>query len=245
VTIMTKKRGFTLIELLVALTIFSVVMTAVYASFKSTVDAWRDGEANMRAYQDARMALGLMAKELRSCAPIAGHYFIGESHGTSVRNRDEIEFFTIAPSLDPDRDDETVLLKVSYSLGGTRTRNVYTLDREEAGVRGKIPSIKEVERGRDERVKTEKPSEVIVAEGVTSLKFEYLWDEKWFNACEKGQGLPKLVRITMRVRDEAGMKGDEIEFTTTVAIPFSAGPGQKLKRICSHEPPEPTRVASA
>ena len=59
-------RGFTLMELLVALSIFSVVVLAIYSTFSVGMTARERGEKASDLYQEARMILDRMATEIRN-----------------------------------------------------------------------------------------------------------------------------------------------------------------------------------
>ncbi len=58
--------GFTLVELLIALTIFSVISLGLYSTFSSGISVWRRSEDANRIYQEARLALEQMAREIKS-----------------------------------------------------------------------------------------------------------------------------------------------------------------------------------
>ncbi|MFC1704069.1 type II secretion system protein J [Candidatus Omnitrophota bacterium] len=58
--------GLTLIELLISLTIFSVVTISLYSTFSSGVSVWRKSDEANRIYQEARLALDQIAREIKS-----------------------------------------------------------------------------------------------------------------------------------------------------------------------------------
>lgn len=61
---MNHKKGLTLVEVLVVVTILSVLALSVYTVFKSGIDAWSRSEARLDIYQNARVVLDQISREL-------------------------------------------------------------------------------------------------------------------------------------------------------------------------------------
>lgn len=61
---MNHKKGLTLVEVLVVVTILSVLALSVYTVFKSGLDAWSRSEARLDIYQNARVILDQISREL-------------------------------------------------------------------------------------------------------------------------------------------------------------------------------------
>jgi prepilin-type N-terminal cleavage/methylation domain-containing protein len=223
---MTTRKGFTLIEILVAMTIFSVVMTAVYAGFNTGAKVWRRGERDMEAFRDARVTLALMSKELRCAFPEAGHLFSGQEKRIGRRNADRLDFFTVGQPLEPKRERVPMILKVSYYVDSARGGRGHVLKREEQIVTGRIPSKEELRDGkvRRKQVKMERAWTCVIAEDVQSLDLEYSWGSRWLQSCKQGFGLPAVVRITLDLEDE-GRRAAPRRFATAVSIPLGPGEG--------------------
>ncbi len=64
---MKVKRYFTLVELMVAMTVFSMVMLMVFMLFSSSMMVWRKSSQQNQIFENARMAMDLMSRDLQ-CA---------------------------------------------------------------------------------------------------------------------------------------------------------------------------------
>jgi type IV pilus assembly protein PilW len=68
---MTNQRGFTLIELLVAMAMASIVMSAIFLSYKAQVQSKNSQEVSLEEQQSGRAGLERMASDIRmaGCNP--------------------------------------------------------------------------------------------------------------------------------------------------------------------------------
>ncbi|MBI2447094.1 MAG: prepilin-type N-terminal cleavage/methylation domain-containing protein, partial [Candidatus Omnitrophica bacterium] len=57
------KKGITLIELMLALLITTVVIGAVYGSFRAGLSTWKKSDVKTTVYQNVRITLDQMARE--------------------------------------------------------------------------------------------------------------------------------------------------------------------------------------
>ena len=62
--------GFTLLELMISLTIVSMIIVAVYATFNIGTESTRRGTARALDNQHARAALSLLTRQLKSAYPL-------------------------------------------------------------------------------------------------------------------------------------------------------------------------------
>lgn len=198
------KNGFTLAELLVAASLISIVMGAVYVAFGSTLRVWRLGETETNQYQDARIGLNLLSRELGCMLGGSEHLFSGED--------DELEFFAVTQSLDVEKGEGARVLWIRYYLSN---RKLY---RQEAVVEAPLPlssmmGDKEKALG---RIKLGRKQKFEIASNVRDFIVSYTWapPEKdrqpnqapsWIKPIvlkrnEKGWGLPQGVRITLTLR---------------------------------------------
>ena len=208
--------GFTLAELIVAATVLTVVMTAVYTAFGSTLRAWRLGESHVTAYQDARTALNTMSRELNCMLGGAEHLFQGKN--------DEVEFFTVGPPMNVEKGEGPRVLWVRYRFNRTGK----SLVREEAIVLKPLPlQPPEGEEIDKTRVKLGRKYKFeLIADGVRGLDFTYFWippheprksDEPptWLEPIQlkesrEGWGLPQGIRAVLTVNDPTSESGKSI-----------------------------------
>lgn len=206
------RHGFTLAELMVATTILSIVMTAVYMAFGTTLRVWRRGEANLESYQDGRTAMTVFARELGCILGGSEHLFEGKD--------DELEFFTVSPPMDVKKGEEARVLWVRYHYN----RNEHTLVRQEAVVDKPLPLQPADGTALDKsRVKLGKKHTFdIASKNVLGFELTYYWippverqqdvPPEWIEPIEmtsnrQGWGLPQGLRAVLTVRDPNAQSG--------------------------------------
>ena len=215
-------RGFTLAELIVATTVLTVVMTAVYTAFGSTIRAWRVGESQLHVYQDARTALSVMSHELGCLLGGTQHLFQGED--------DEIQFFTVTPPMNVDKGEGPRVMWVRYRFN----RTGHTLVRQEALVTDPLPLAP---RGNEEiapsRIKMGRKYKFEIGRNVRDFAVSYYWippvetkpDEpppEWvapviLERSEEGWGLPQGIRVDLTIQDDTAT-GEETTFSLATAF---------------------------
>ncbi len=215
--------GFTLAELVVATTLISIVMAGVYTALSSAINAWKYGETNYEVFDDARYALGLMARELQNTPPASFPWFIGTSN--------EIEFFTLSSPLHIEDGVGPRWLKVRYRLAGTSGRTGKRLIREEQTVEGSMVASPDCEEAQDTgRMRLGRRYDFELAANVQHFQIQYHWQppierssgaapppkREMFtqNHNEKCWGMPKAVGIALSLKDpsasaEMGVKSFE------------------------------------
>ena len=228
-----KKRGFTLAEMLVASTLLAIVMSAVYVSFNSALRVWRSGDRDAAAYQDSRVSMAIMSRELHSIIAGTEHMVRG--------TRNSLEFFAAVPPMDPDEADATRVLWIRYQMARSSGERGRTLQRTEAIVTGPLPLW---EPGMPEPMSTPvrmgRRHSFDLATGLRDLEFTYLWvlplpeDEVVqdpgpleVHENREGWGLPQGVRIRLTMTDEFSERG-HTPFQTMVVFrgvttPFGEG----------------------
>lgn len=186
-------RGFTLIELLVALSIFSVVVVAIYSTFSVGIKAREKGEKASDLYQEARIILDRMATEMRNMVKYSSYKFIGTpqlvSFPTLQEKKDYLEICYVTYYLETNGKDHSKTLKrreEAPTCGIDETRDISSLAAEINFDYGY--------RFAEERA--------------------YQWSDSWDSSVEEAHLGAIKIRLTL-VQDE----GQKVSFTKTVHIP--------------------------
>jgi prepilin-type N-terminal cleavage/methylation domain-containing protein len=158
------RAGFTLAELIVATMLLSVVMTAVYTLFHSTIGTWRAVEEEYDTYQKTRTAMTQFQGDWNSLVARAAHLFEGE--------KDEITMFVIAEPMEMEDSEGPQLMRVRYfHRPGARE-----LVREERRVQTALPMApphgQELDR---ERIRLGTRKTAVVATDVQDFTVRYVW----------------------------------------------------------------------
>src|SRR5438445_2740448 len=88
-TTLFRSRGFTLTELIVALAVLGMILGGVYTLQQQGLYSYMMGSAKVEAQQNARVALDLMVRELRSATSVTaiavGDFTFVDQNGVTIR----------------------------------------------------------------------------------------------------------------------------------------------------------------
>lgn len=187
--------GFTLIETLVALSIFSVVVLAIYSTFSVGITARNRGEEISDLYQKARIILDRMAIEMRNTVKYSSCKFIGTSESVSfptlLKKGDHSEICHVAYYLETNEEDHTKVLKrrEETPVGGTDDTTDIS------------PSVAEMNFNYGYRLANER---------------SYQWSDSWDSSME--ETYPQAIKIRLTLGQDDRQKEF---FIKTVHIPIS------------------------
>ncbi|MBI3097710.1 MAG: prepilin-type N-terminal cleavage/methylation domain-containing protein [Planctomycetes bacterium] len=205
-----RRNGFTLIELLVAMTIFSLVATAVYATLSAgrtaTVRADRRGEL----FQIGRSAMALITRDLKGILSSQSAYdagLVGEDAG----DFDGISFYTASNAPDPNRIGEADLMQVRWYVGPESDGQTIALQRSTVKLLTAIAAFE------DDLYLIEP-----VASEVTALNFRYFDGSTWLDSFDSVQSntMPTAVEVTLRVTVGPDLDYESQIFRTVVYLPI-------------------------
>lgn len=190
------RGGFTLIELMISATLMAIVIGSAYACLSAGVNSKRLIEARAEGTQSARVALNMIATDLRATIPMPGSVeFVGMRRTVAEIDADNLDFST--RNYNPKRLREPDYCEISYFLMRDPESDSFILIRR----RDPTPDPEPMEGGLQEEI----------ARGVRGLRFEYYDGFEWFDEWgdpegkTKGMtlppsnsyGLPEAVRITI------------------------------------------------
>ena len=193
--------GFTLIEVVISASLMALILVGAYLCLSSGLASQRLLEARGEATQSARVAMALLAADLRSACPLSKDIqFVGMDRMLGEVEADNLDFAT--HNYRPRRVGEGDFCEVSYFVDEDHESGQLTLWRR------RDPKL-------DEEIFAGGSREEIVR-GVRGLKLEYyagfLWYDEWGDPRSRGKkadnslktkpnltGMPDAVRITLSV----------------------------------------------
>ncbi len=203
-TIMTKlmsekERAFTLVEVMVSCAILVILMGALYRVFWGSSSAWQKGEARTRMYQNARIILDLMSREIR-----AAFISPGDPHLIFKGNESFLTFVSVSNT--PNTTGEYDLRQIEYSLSQERLRRRIDTHLDSFGG----------------------GASAMVGQRILNLTFSYWGQDQWHGFWDSTNGtpddaddaLPEAVKITISTQDEQAHE-PKLILSTIVYLPVS------------------------
>ena len=214
------KKGFTLLEILLALTIVSLLISILYATFHQSMAATAYVEKKTQFVQKGRLILERMTGELNSAfiphQPVASSPFrygmVGESSKTEDDFRDRLDFTFFAELQVEGSTGGSEILEAGYFLGREPGRKGFTLyRRQDRAIDGDLQK-----GGRSEAI----------CNGVRSLKFIFFDSggnplQEWNSITgDFRNALPSRIEIRLKLEDPDGRVQS---FRTQVSLPLGKG----------------------
>jgi type II secretion system protein J len=194
--------AFTLLELMISSALMALILAGAYLCLRAAVSGQTLIDARGEAVQSARVAMSLMAADLRAAYPLSQDLeFIGMRRTLDGMDADNVDFATLNYS--PRGPEESDVCAVSYFLD----RNIETGKFRLLRRRNAVPAI---EPGADPLAGGTREE---IAEGVRGLRLEYYdglyWYDDWGDPQGRRRqqnsllgeanlfGMPEAVRITL------------------------------------------------
>jgi len=180
-------RGFTLVEILISLAIMAMIVASTFTIFRSASKSWQKGETRSQRYQNARNSVSRMSAEISQ----------------AVINSNKLSKFT------GDKNKISFISFVSTDSGVFELSEVeYWLD----GAKRLLMRNDDVEPDYD--FGTYDHSDIL-SDNISELEFSYfdglVWLDAWNSDEASGIGLPKAVKIKIRVEDKKAKEGETFE----------------------------------
>jgi type II secretion system protein J len=213
------KAGFTLLELLLAVTIFSIVAVALYASFNAGIRILRRSEEVMSYHQDLRIVMDELSLDLHNSllAEIYSETEKFETAGAEGGEEEHVYFFT-----GERKTFSFVTLRDTYTEKGLE-RNIcnvtYSLKGGESG--GLVRSLQYQSTG----FASNDSGEDTLLTGIEDLEVTYSYaaedeDEPpvWLDYWDQEEKIPLGVKVKFKLKGLGRMR----EFAKTVYIDVGA-----------------------
>jgi general secretion pathway protein J len=191
-----ERSGFTLIEMMISAALMTIVIGSAYMCLSAGLSGKKLIEARTEGVQSARVALSMMAADVRAAVPMPGKVeFMGMRRTVGPMDADNLDFST--HNYNPKRAREPDYCEISYFLTRDPESDSFILTRR----RDSTPDPEPLDGGVREEI----------ARGVRGLRLEYYDGIEWFDdwgdpeGKTKGMtyppsnsyGLPEAVRITI------------------------------------------------
>lgn len=204
-----KLRAFTLIELLLAVTIFSIVASVIYSSFRLGVASYRRIESNLSRQQSIRSAMNILTSDLQNAFMFKTMPFKGDQA--------RIEF---AGFIKDNNGGGKTIGKICYFYSGPSAQQ------------GSGSLIRqEVLFAQAQQASSEQQAQQFVANGeellsdVFSLSINYCYKEseeettvQWAPEWISEEVIPKGVKIELVLKDDSSPGGKAV-FIKRICIP--------------------------
>lgn len=182
-----KETGFTLVEILIALAILAIIVASTFTIFRSASKSWQRGEIRSERYQNARNAISKITREISQ----------------AVINPDSLCRFT------GDKNKINFISFVSSEYGVFELSEVgFWID----GAKDILMRNDEIDPDYD--FATYSHSDIL-SENISELEFSYfdgsIWLDMWNSDQALGIGLPKAVKVKIKVEDKKAKEGEAFE----------------------------------
>ncbi len=193
------QRGFTLIEVVISAGLMSLILVSAYLCLNAGLSSKKMIEPRAEIIQNARVAMNLLAADLRSACPLAKEYqFLGVHRLLGEMDADNLDFAT--HNYTPRHPHEGDFCEESFYLDQDPETGKFSLWRR----RNPTIALDPLSGGNKEEI----------AKGVVGVRFEYFDGLDWYDTwgelpngkrqtSEKVQpnltGMPEAVRITLRL----------------------------------------------
>jgi prepilin-type N-terminal cleavage/methylation domain-containing protein len=209
------RRAFTLIEVMIAMTIFTLVVTAIYSTWDLIWRATRVSRAAAAQVQRQRVAIHTIEDSL-TCI---------QSFQASM------QYYSFIVSEDPPELDFTARLPDNFprngKFGDLNVRQLqFTLEAGENSEKDLVLRQKPILLDMDEN---EKKDPLILARNVQTFKVE-CWDTnqvEWVTEWDNTNAIPPLIRVSLVLggnKNDFGGGGPTLSVTRVIAVPSQTMP---------------------
>lgn len=236
------RAAFTLIEVVIGSSLMSLILVSGYLLFSASIETRKTMEPRLEVVQSARVAMAMVASDLRSACPLDRNFaFLGMHRTMGDQIADNLDFAT--HNYTPQRPGEGDYCQISYYLDENPATKQLSLWRR----RNPAIAPDSLSGGSKEEI----------AAGLAGLRFEYSdgleWFDDWGDTSTGGKrqtsekaaanlsGMPKAVRITMWFYDLQSVRPADLPASTNGA----SGPTLKFQTVARLNLAESSNSASS
>lgn len=214
-------RGFTLLEILMAISIFAIVVTLAYGSYRSTFRIIEQTESQTEIYNQARIAMDRITCDLSSLYLGSSGFLQGEAQNLGNKEADTIRFTSTAHLVLNREEQASGYAIISYSVEEDPETRELSLFRHDQAFRP------------DEDGETTTGNGLLLCKGLLEVRFLYYdnregqrddWDSKEVEQTDtNAQKLPDRIEVSLLFADPAA-GGKPVRFTTATTFPGAHPP---------------------
>ena len=211
-----RSSGFTLLEILMAISIFAIVISLAYGSYRATFRIIDSTESQAEIYNKGRMVMDRLSSDLGSLYLGTNGFLQGKPQNIGNREADTIQLTSTAHLVLNRKEQPTGYATISYTVEEDPETKGLRLFRRDVAFRP---------------VETEEPDTskgLLLCDGLQEVRFLYHrnkqekqdnWDSKEIvKADTKARKLPDWIEINLLFIDP-GAADKTISFTTAVTFP--------------------------
>jgi prepilin-type N-terminal cleavage/methylation domain-containing protein len=200
-------RAFTLLEVVISVALMSLILVSAYLCFDAAIRGQKIIEPRVEVFQNARVAMALMAADLRSACPLSKDFqFLGMHRMPGPLPADNVDFAT--HNYTPRREREGDFCEVSFFLDKDPASGRYNLYRRRNPTLAPDP----LEGGSREELAT----------GLLGARFEYSDGLEWFDTWGEIKGAKQETSL----RDQPNLSG--MPEAVRITLWFDADPSAKI-----------------
>jgi len=211
--------GFTLIELVISAALMALILVSAYLCMSACVSSQKLIELRIEAFQSARVAMAIMAADLRAACPLSKEFqFVGMRRTLGEVEADNLDFAT--HNYTPRRPREGDFCEVSFFLQPDRESGKFSLWRR------RNPTIAPDPLSGGSREE--------IARGLRGLRFEYYDGYEWYDTWGEAEGNGKK---QSSLRDQPNLSG--MPEAVRITLWFESDSRSKTATAPENEAPEP------
>lgn len=211
-----RSSGFTLLEILMAISIFAIVISLAYGSYRATFRIIDSTESQTEIYNKGRIAIDRVSSDIGSLYLGTSGFLQGKPENLGNREADTIQFTSTAHLVLNRQEQAAGYATISYTVEEDPETKDLRLFRRDVAFRPVESEEPDTSKG------------LLLCDGLQEVKFIYYknkleqqdnWDSKEIEKADtKARKLPEWIEINLLFIDPVSVD-KTILFTTAVTFP--------------------------